>query len=219
MIALCTTLILILCLSVSGFSTFETSRPRRSCAPTPPNSLMNRATSSSDDATSIAENQEYSVEVSYEGRSTRISVRSDETLLSAMERSGAADRLSVPSLPSDCRRGNCLTCSGRHSPNSNHESLVRGEDGLSPHMSRQVKKAGYLLTCSSFVVGDGLSIELNQNNDVWNAMYQERIQDEMAQYIGRAAKARVIRRAAESNVPKWKRQTERVLANGDKMDQ
>lgn len=165
------------------------------------------STSSDDDN----REEQYSVQVSFEGRSCEIDVWPHETLLAAMERTGAADRLSLPSLPSDCRRGNCLTCSGRHVHGSEEESLVRGEDGLSPHMSREVQKAGYLLTCSSFVVGDGLKIELGENNDVWQAMYRTRVEDEMAEHIGRAAKARVIRRAAESNVPKWTRQTKKVL--------
>ena len=162
-----------------------------------------------------SDHKEYSVEVSYDGRSCKIQVRPYETLLAAMERNGAADRLSLPSLPSDCRRGNCLTCSGRHVEGSKKASIVRGDDGLSPHMSREVNKAGYLLTCSSFVVGDGLKIQLGENDSVWKAMYKERLEDERAVHIGRAAKARVIRRAAENNVPKWTKQTERVLDQTD----
>jgi len=165
---------------------------------------------------SSGEQKEYSVEVSYEGRSCKIKVRPYETLLAAMERAGTADRLSLPSLPSDCRRGNCLTCSGRHAEGSKEASLARGDDGLSPHMSREVQKAGYVLTCSSFVVGDGLKMQLGENDDVWKAMYQTRIEDEMTEHIGRAAKARVIRRAAESNVPKWTKQTEKVLDQTEK---
>lgn len=162
-------------------------------------------------ASESSEQEEYSVQVSYEGRSCEIHVRPYETLLAAMERTGAADQLSLPSLPSDCRRGNCFTCSGRHVDGSKKDSLVRGDDGLSPHMSREVEKAGYLLTCSSFVVSNGLKIRLGENDKVWNDMYKMRLEDERAVHIGRVAKARVIRRAAESNVPKWTKQTERVL--------
>ena len=68
-----------------------------------------------------------------------------------------------------------------------------------------------MLTCSSFVVGNGLKIQLGEHDDVWNAMYKTRLEDEMAEHIGRVAKARVIRRAAESNVRKWTDQTERAL--------
>lgn len=212
MTAIC--LLLSLLVSVNAFVSLKepSLKTRRT-----PERLEERASIISQQASSSNDNQEreYSVQVSYDGRSCEIGVRPYETLLAAMERSGAADRLSIPALPSDCRRGNCLTCSGRHVQGSEEKSLVRGEDGLSPHMSREVQKAGYLLTCSSFVVGSGLKIQLGENNEVWNAMYQTRIQDEMAEHIGRVAKARVIRRAAESNVPKWTRQTEKVLDQTD----
>lgn len=158
------------------------------------------------------DDEEYAVEVSYEGRSCNVWVRPYETLLAAMERTQAADRLSVPALPSDCRRGNCLTCSGRHANGSVQASLSQGDDGLSPHMSQRVKDAGYFLTCSSFVVGDGLKVELGENDRVWHQMYQSRIEDYSALW---PVRARGIRRSNERNVPKWKRKTEEVLKESE----
>jgi hypothetical protein len=94
-------------------------------------------------------------------------------------------------------------------------SLHRGDDGLSPHMSKAVKKAGYLLTCSSFVVGNGLKVQLGVNDGVWNDMYRLRMQDDAAVRVARDAMARVIRLVAEENIPKWKRETEEVLKRTD----
>jgi hypothetical protein len=82
-------------------------------------------------------------------------------------------------------------------------------------MSKAVKKAGYILTCSSFVVGDGVKVQLGEHNRAWNDMYRLRMSDEAAVHVGREAMARVVRRAAEANVPKWKRETEQVLKQTD----
>jgi hypothetical protein len=82
-------------------------------------------------------------------------------------------------------------------------------------MSKAVKKAGYVLTCSSFVVGDGVKVQLGEHNHAWNAMYRLRMSDDAAVRVGREAMARVIRRSAEANVSKWKRETEQVLKQTD----
>ena len=187
---------LLLLVSVEAF----TPAMKNKALPLQPQRRMAMAISSSD--------REYSVEVSYEGCTC-------ETLLAAMERTGAADRLSLPSLPYDCRRGNCLTCSGRHMEGSSEASLHRGDDGLSPHMSKAVKKAGYLLTCSSFVVGNGLKVQLGVNDRVWNDMYRFRMQDDAAVRVAREAMARVIRLVAEENITKWKKETEEILKKTD----
>lgn len=203
--------VLLLLVSVNAFVTdsakIQTRAPSSLVAQLQPTTIPH--------ASARDNNQEYAVQVSYEGQSCEILVQPHETLLAAMERTGAADRLSLPSLPSDCRRGNCLTCSGRHAKGSNESSLVRGDDGLSPHMSREVQRAGYLLTCSSFVVGNGLKVQLGENEQVWENMYRNRLEDERAVHIGRVAKARVIRKAAESNIPKWAKQTLKVLEETD----
>lgn len=212
MIPLCLSLLLLL-VSANAFVPLSNGWTEIQRAPN--HKLQHRIPSLHASTSSDSNEKEFSVQVTYEGRSCEIHVRPYETLLAAMERSGAADRLCLPSLPSDCRRGNCLTCSARHVEGSKEDSLARGEDGLSPHMSREVKKAGYLLTCSSFVVGDSLKVQLGEKEEVWENMYRERLEDERAVHIGRVAKARVIRRAAESNVPKWTKQTEEVLDQTD----
>ena len=152
--------------------------------------------------------QEYTVEVSYEGKTCELSVRSNETILAALERAGVCDELAIPEVPSECRRGNCMTCSGRHARHSRQSSLRRGDDGLSPHMSREVSKQGFVLTCSSYVVGDGLKLEIGENHQVWNEMYRARFEDDSARLAGRAAMAKTIRMTDERNVERWAIETE-----------
>jgi ferredoxin len=148
------------------------------------------------------------VEVSYQGISCELSVRSNETILTAMERAGVSDRLAIPELPHECRRGNCMTCTGLHTENSRQSSLQRGEDGLSPHMSKEVAKRGYVLTCSSHVVGDGLKLALGENHRAWNEMYRTRLEEDAVQLVGRAATAKTIRRSDEKNPERWTVETE-----------
>mmetsp|Transcript_19592 Transcript_19592/g.54447 ORF Transcript_19592/g.54447 Transcript_19592/m.54447 type:complete len:246 (-) Transcript_19592:271-1008(-) len=150
---------------------------------------------------------EYDVEVTYEERSTNVRVQAGESILDAMERTGAARQLALPDLPFDCRRGNCLTCTGRHQEDSQQSAIERQEDGLSPYVSKQVERKGYILTCSSHVVGDGLKLVLGENDGAWHAMYKERMENESARYTGRKAMARMIRRSNEKDVPGWTKET------------
>jgi len=167
----------------------------------------------------------YAVRVTYEDRSCDIIVRPYETILEAIERNGTPQLLSIPSPPSDCRRGNCMTCAAivlqtqhqqQHDENSQQHqpaldsTSVTVEDGLAPYQSKALQSKGCILTCSSYVHGPGLSIQLNYQNDIWEEMYKTRLQDESIQSIGRQASAKVIRMAAERNIPKFKAQTEKV---------
>mmetsp|Transcript_1037 Transcript_1037/g.2445 ORF Transcript_1037/g.2445 Transcript_1037/m.2445 type:complete len:240 (+) Transcript_1037:87-806(+) len=159
--------------------------------------------------------QHYDVEVTFEGMSCDVRVNAGESILSALERAGAADRLAVPSLPSDCRRGNCMTCSARHREGSHESSIKRGSDGLSPYISEQVEEKGFILTCSSEVVGDGVKLILGEHDDVWQAMFHDRFEEESMKYEGRKAVARLIRRADEENVPRWTKETETALEKSE----
>jgi ferredoxin len=155
----------------------------------------------------------YSVQVSYENQSTTISVHQNETILAALERHQISDRLSLSHhvVPSDCRRGNCLTCTGRHTAYSNIDSVVT-DDGLSPHISRWMQDKRFLLTCSSRVVGDGLKLRLGENTRAWEELYQTRLENDHAQILGWAAMARTKRESDERNVPRWTEETEGVLS-------
>ena len=171
----------------------------------------------------------YHIKVSYERRSCMVPIYRGETILAALERNGIAEQLGIPALPFDCRRGNCLTCTARQIPPnpsslsssstsssaSSTSSMVvqRQDDGLSPHMSEQIMQRGYLLTCCSVVMGDGLHVELGMNHQVWTDMYRIRLEDEQAQDVGRTAKARTIRLYNERHVDRWAKETQSILEN------
>ena len=155
----------------------------------------------------------HSVEITYEGRTTNVMAKPYETILMALERTGASRSLSLSSLPYDCQRGNCLTCSGKIKEGSNLSGIVRGDDGLAPHVSENIKKKGYVLTCSSYIVGDGVKLELGKNSDVWEETYKTQQESEETKRVGVEASAKLLRLVAESDVPKWKRETEETLKN------
>jgi ferredoxin len=156
----------------------------------------------------------YTVQVHYENQSTTISVQHNETILAALERHQISDRFSLSNhlVPSDCRRGNCLTCTGSHAAYSNINSVVT-DDGLSPHISRWMQDKGFLLTCSSRVVGNGLQLRLGENSQAWEEIYQARLENDHARILGWAAMARTKRESDERNVPRWTLETEGVLRN------
>lgn len=151
------------------------------------------------------------MEVHYEGRRAEVVVRRDEPILSALERTGAVRRLSISDPPFECRRGNCLTCAGRHREGSVKSSLRRGEDGLSPHLSEEVRGLGYILTCSSYVIGDGVKLELGSNSDAWEAVHTSRLESPETERVGLEAQAKLMRLTAERNLPRWAQKTEEVL--------
>jgi ferredoxin len=149
--------------------------------------------------------------VSFEGRSCQVQVQSGETILAALERSGIAQTLCLPEMPADCRRGNCMTCTAHHGPTSAWNDLERAEDGLSPELSAHVAERGYVLTCSSYLAGNGVVLELGENGSVWLDVFGVRLQDESVQAIARAAVAKTIRHHAERNVEEWTEETEVVF--------
>lgn len=152
----------------------------------------------------------FSMKVSYDGTSCTVPVSPGESILVAMERFNVAETLGLPEMPSDCRRGSCLTCSAVHAPDSQSDSLYRGDDGLSPAVSRLAAKKGFVLTCSSFVRGDGLHLQLAENHLAWNEIYRNRLEAEETQRVARKALARVLRKSAERNIADWTRETEEV---------
>jgi ferredoxin len=162
--------------------------------------------------------ESYTVTVQYEGTSCDIQVRNSETILDALERTGAADTLALPEMPSDCRRGNCMTCSARVKDHQHNNLVVRSDDGLSPEVSQQLKKSGYLLICSSYVQRDGLTLELGQNHGLWDIVYRQRFESESARLAARAALARLLRRNAENNIEQWTVEMEAMLEKSGNED-
>lgn len=146
------------------------------------------------------------MEIKHEGRTASVVVHPHETILMALERNRSS--LSMSSLPFDCQRGNCLTCSGVVKEGSSN--IVRGDDGLAPAVGDNLRKKGFVLTCSSYVVGEGVKIELGQNEAAWTETYQTQPESGMPD-MGNAAAAKALRLAAEKDVPKWAKNTEKTL--------
>jgi len=165
---------------------------------------------------------EYTITVHYEDSSCDILARSDETILTALERNQISlERLGLPNsmIPSDCRRGNCLTCTGTHASVSSRlasgTAVVCDGDGLSPHMSRTIQEKGYILTCSTRVVGEGLQLNLGENHKVWRDIYQDRLEEEPTQSAKWAAMARSKRRSDERNKARWEKHMEELIQQAE----
>jgi len=152
-------------------------------------------------------------EVTYQNRKSKIFVQKDESILSALENAGISKTLCLSTLPFECRKGNCLTCVGKiiqdPEETSNMKYLVTQEDGLEPNLSEEIKNSGYVLTCSTFVNGDGLKLELGLKDEVWDYVYRGRIME--SEQIRRDAFASAITSYNVLNVPLWIEQTEKLL--------
>ena len=208
---------------------------------------IERLKSSRDDLIESIENAENNdknsigttVTVSYEGQSCNIIVLPNESILAALERQSIyvqSQLTTLPDMPSDCRRGNCMTCAAliknnnNKSPSSrgNYDRLViRNEDnGLSPTISKMIAEQGYVLTCSSFLRSPHhddpaitsnsssnviLQFELSVQTEIWNEIYDHRFTSPETETVARAAMARVLRQSAERNPQEWIQSTERIL--------
>ena len=179
----------------------------------------------------------FEVQVMYEGKSCNIMVDTNETILSALERNQVSNKLGFSSsmVPSSCRRGNCLTCTAsiiisddslrqqvnvdtsnsqqRQQKQQSSSCVITKEDGLTPNTSKILQEKGYILTCSSHVTGPGLQLRLGENDNVWQELYQTRLENDHARILGWSAMARTKRKSDERNIPRWKQETESVLQN------
>ena len=104
-----------------------------------------------------------------------------------------------------------MTCAGRLLGTRNPTIVHRGADGLSPHVSDLLQSSDYVLTCSSFVKGDGVEILLGENSQLWEEMYHGRFVSEEARTTKLETVAKLHRLRAESNVPRWTAETEELL--------
>ena len=98
---------------------------------------IERLKSSRDDLIESIENAENNdknsigttVTVSYEGQSCNIIVLPNESILAALERQSIyvqSQLTTLPDMPSDCRRGNCMTCAALIKNNNNKSPSSRG---------------------------------------------------------------------------------------------
>lgn len=177
------------------------------------------------------EQKTYTVNISFENKTTTITVNEKETILSALERNKASSLSSsksqnhsdndngnlylssLSSLPQECRRGNCLTCAAIHLPQSDRDSVVTADDGLTPIVRDVVDQKGYVQTCSSYVVGDNVWLELGVCHDVWDTIWGTNCNSNGVdgERIRNEAMAKCIRKADENNLVRWAMKTERTL--------
>ena len=206
---------------------------------------------SSSSTTTTKKTKTFKINISYENQNTTITVHPNETILNALERhkqqqqqqqtfttatatetattqNNNSNFLStLTSLPQECRRGNCLTCTARHLPQSNPSSIITIDDGLSPHIKTIIQERGFVPTCSSYVIDDGYNNGGNGNDDgsdtgvfleigvcdtVWDSIWGESLNDcRQGEKIRNEAMAKCMRKASEKNVSKWVEKTERML--------
>lgn len=183
----------------------------------------------------------YPVQIIHQGHTSTIFVRKGEPILHALERQSTSSSnkisihpqhssgvvelgvcseeeretssLAISYIPNECRRGNCLTCSARLGSSTSEQNNIHANvnNGLSPTVDTDLTQLGYILTCCSFVTGPGVTLELEQNDDVWDAVYRRRICNTESMQLGMEAQARLLRRVDEENVGRWKRRMEKVL--------
>ncbi len=221
--------------TVNAFSTKSTAKqpqrnnvPHRSRTSSPLSSTtqiystnseigLETTSSSSDHQDTIS----YPVQIIHQGHKTTINVHENEPILQALERQSTIvdgrDQmaLALSNIPHECRRGNCLTCASRtvESTTSDDNNLVANADnGLSPTVSSELTKSGYVLSCCSYVKGPGVVLELDQNNEVWDVVYRQRLCDNDTKQVALEAQARLLRRVDEENVGKWKNKMKKVLS-------
>ena len=201
--------------------------PSRADASTKTKASSSPSTPSSSSITPTQNQQQsYNVKVSYEGRTCSVDINEGESVLNAMERSPeVARRLGLPGggMPSDCRRGNCMTCSAVHRDDSETGNLKQGGNGLTPAVSKRMlasptaassappPQQQYVLTCSSYVEGEGVHLELGECDSAWIEAYKASLESDETRRIARESVARAIRKGAERNVGEWAERTEEVL--------
>mmetsp|Transcript_12171 Transcript_12171/g.25914 ORF Transcript_12171/g.25914 Transcript_12171/m.25914 type:complete len:246 (-) Transcript_12171:233-970(-) len=170
---------------------------------------------------------EYPVQILHQGHFATIYVKENEPILQALERQStfstkqqnpATDQdgdvesegtaLALSNIPHECRRGNCLTCSSRMVQSNSQNILANVDNGLSPTIASELTKSGYVLTCCSYVTGPGVVLELDQNDEVWDLVYRQRICNKDSKQVALEAQARLLRRVDEENVGKWKSKLE-----------
>jgi hypothetical protein len=82
-------------------------------------------------------------------------------------------------------------------------------------MSRTIQEKGYILTCSTRVVGEGLQLNLGENHKVWRDIYQDRLEEEPTQSAKWAAMARSKRRSDERNKARWEKHMEELIKQAE----
>ena len=105
-----------------------------------------------------------------------------------------------------------MTCAARVVEGGPDNVNANVDNGLAPTVLKTLESEGYVLACSTFVSGEGLVIELDQNEQAWDLVYRQRPYiDPTSARLGLQAQARVKRRLDEIDLSGWKKRTEESL--------
>lgn len=98
----------------------------------------------------------YDVEINFHGTTHIIPVHENQTLLEGIESVGLE-------VPYSCRAGVCMTCAAK---------IVEGDVDLGEiAMMSDLKDQGYVLTCSGMPRSEGIKLEMNQFDVVYEQQY------------------------------------------------
>ena len=73
--------------------------------------------------------------------------------------------------PSECRRGNCLSCAARLLPGSSWNYATDPDTFLCD----EAREAGFILTCCTYPVGPGLKLQLEQQSEAFQIQFYDRL--------------------------------------------
>lgn len=104
----------------------------------------------------------YDVEILLDGETHTIPIDEDLTLLEGIEEYGLE-------VLHSCRAGVCVTCAAK---------ILSGEVDLGvASITEELKQQGYVLTCSGFPRSEGIRLEMNHFDDVYEQQYGQFEQD------------------------------------------
>ena len=158
------------------------------------------------------------VQIHHQGLTATIHVKENESILQALERQSSSTSkqssstaLGLSNIPHECRRGNCLTCTSRLLSDESNHIQPNINHGLAPRIGHDLSQHGFILTCCSYITGPGVTLELEQNEEVWDRVYRGRFDD--LHWMGMEVRARQLRRVDESNVGGWKERMEKLFSD------
>ena len=128
----------------------------------------------------------------------------DEPLLTLAEKAGLRP-------PSECPRGNCLSCTAKLAPGSS--ANLHTDDGT--FLCEEAVSEGYVLLCSSYPTGPGLVLELEKMSEACQIQYYDRFASPRAEDLRTSASAETITRWATRNPDEWMETTSEQFEDGD----
>lgn len=104
--------------------------------------------------------------------------------------------------PSECRRGNCLSCAARLLPGSSWNYATDPDTFLCD----EARDAGFILTCCTYPVGPGLKLQLEQQSEAFQIQFYDRLT--AGREAGTVASAKTVTNYNMRHITRWMEQTE-----------